>query len=152
MTSWSTAATTGISAWEGHLEGMADRQRGLYPHSTALTMLNLHTSRPADQPSRALACANEAILAEQTSCGSVAAAWLRRLFADVLGQVRGWSGGHRQFRSGRSVDPYERADIADSFVDEAPAASKCSATARSDTWRACCLVQMTWLTAVEGAS
>ncbi|HEX5396191.1 MAG TPA: hypothetical protein VFX74_03775, partial [Candidatus Limnocylindria bacterium] len=139
---------------DSHLEGMADRQRGLYPHYFGVTMLNLaHVSIATDQPSRALACANEAILAlEQTSSRlEFSAAMVAKGYSlTMLGRVEdGQAAIDSSARIEAMESTYERADVADSFVDPDSAAhflEMLRDSRESDPLaRVLALVQMAWL-------
>jgi DNA-binding SARP family transcriptional activator len=104
-----------------HLESMADRQRGIHPHFYGVTRLNLaNTYIAGDAPSRALACADEAILAlAQTSSRlELSAAMAAKGYSlTMLGRIED---GQAALESSALIEPrestYERVDIADSFV------------------------------------
>ena len=105
-----------------HLETMANRQRGTHPHFYGVTMLNRAlVAITADQPTVALTWADEAIFAleETSSRVELAAATMAKGYSlTMLGRV---DEGQIAIEAAARAEPleasYERADVADSFVN-----------------------------------
>lgn len=111
-----------IEAFARHLRSMAERQRGSHPHYFGVTMLNLaNNSICQDQPTLAADFADQAIeaLAETSSKIELAAALMAKGYAlTLLGRT---ADAQAAVEGARNVDEleatFERADLADSFVD-----------------------------------
>ncbi len=111
-----------IDAFSKHLTSMADRQRGVHPHYFGVTMSNLAVnSISQDQPERAINFADQAIDALEGTSSRIemSAAFMAKGYAmTLLGRL---GEGHASVGLAMLADEteavYERADIADSFVD-----------------------------------
>ena len=117
------ASTNGsIDASARHLESMAERRRGVYPHYFGVTMSDLAILAICqDQPRLAVARADEAIqaLSETSSRIELAAALIAKGHAlTLLGLIDEANGAIAlAVRADEVEADFERAELADSFLD-----------------------------------